>query len=118
MRLAFVGSGGPHFARGFAEEFDLGGIPVLSDEKLEAYRLFEFKRSAGSTLFAPRAYLHYARAMTRGFRQGKTMGDAYQQGGVAVVRPDGTIAYLYRSREAGDHPALDEVLAALRPAAA
>ena len=46
VRLAFVGSGGPHFARAFVEAYDLAGIPVLSDEKLEAYRLFEFKRSA------------------------------------------------------------------------
>ena len=117
-RLAFVSTGGPHFARGFVEEFQLQGIPVLSDERRAAYRLLDFKRSGASTLLSPRAYAHYLRAIARGFLQGRTQGDPFQQGGVVVVRPDGEVAYLYRSREGGDHPDIDEVLAALGRAAA
>jgi hypothetical protein len=32
---------------------------------------------------------------------------------VVVVKPDGTVAYRYASKHAGDHPAVADVLAAL-----
>src|SRR4051812_24119777 len=114
-RLAYIGSGGPHFAPGFVEDYDLARIPLLSDEKLPTSRLFDFRRGLG-TLLVPGTLVHGARALGRGFMQGRTQGDALQQGGVAVVRPGGALAWLYRSREAGDHPPVDEVLAAVRAA--
>ena len=46
------------------------------------------------------------------------MGDPWQQGGVIVVRPGGEIAYRFASRESGDHPRIDDVLAPLASAAA
>ena len=116
--LVIVGSGAPMFAHAFIEDEHLEGITVLTDEKLAAYKLFDFRRSVLHTLFAPRRWNVAVRAFREGHRQHRTQGDAWQQGGVIVVRPGGELLYRYASREAGDHPPVDEVLAPLRSAAA
>ena len=113
-RLVVIGSGAPHFVAGFRELLDLPPeIVVLCDPELASYRLLGFRRGAGSTL-GYRAVKHGLRALRAGFRQGKTMGDAYQQGGVLVVLPGGQIAYHYASEVAGDHPPPQAIVGALR----
>lgn len=112
-QVAFIGSGAPRFARAFRDEFKLEGALVLSDVPLESYKGAGFRRGALST-FSPRAMLNYARALAAGFRQGKTHGDPLQQGGVMVVDAKGTVRYRYASRAGGDHPPIEEVLAAAR----
>jgi len=116
VEVAFIGSGAPHFARAFRDEFDLKGALVLSDEPLESYKRAGFRHGALST-FSPRAMLNYARALAGRFRQGKTQGDPLQQGGVMVVDAKGKVRYQYVSRVGGDHPPIDDVVAAARAAA-
>lgn len=57
------------------------------------------------------------RARSEGFRQRRTMGDPFQQGGVLVVAPNGQLLYSYTSNEAGDHPPIADVLGSLRKSA-
>jgi hypothetical protein len=57
------------------------------------------------------------RATKAGFRQGKTQGDPWQQGGVLVVRRGGALEWGYASATAGDHPPLDAVFEAATRAA-
>lgn len=52
----------------------------------------------------PGTMLATLKAMKSGFRQTKTMGDAFQQGGVFVITPGGEMPYRYISKFAGDHP--------------
>ena len=52
-----------------------------------------------------------------GFRQGKTAGDAWQQGGALVVQPGGKVTFRYVSLGPGDHPGPTTLLAALERAA-
>ncbi|BDG03657.1 hypothetical protein AMOR_26530 [Anaeromyxobacter oryzae] len=113
--VVIVGNGAPHFARAFREDLGLT-TPLYTDPTLATYRALEFRRGVVATLLSGRTWLHALRAMRAGFRQGRTEGDALQLGGVLVVRPDGEIAYRYASAEAGDHPPLADVLAALGPA--
>ncbi len=116
VEVVFIGSGAPRYARAFRDEFGLEGAVFLSDEPLESYRIAGFRRGALST-FSPRAMLNYARAVAAGFRQGKTQGAPLQQGGVMVVGAGGTVRYRYASRVGGDHPPIDEVVAAARDSA-
>lgn len=116
VEVALIGSGAPRHARAFRDEFGLEGVLVLSDEPLESYRRAQFRHGALST-FSPRAMVNYARAVAAGFRQGKTQGAALQQGGVMVVDAAGTVRYRYASRVGGDHPPIDEVVAAARASA-
>lgn len=56
------------------------------------------------------------RAMKGDLRQGKTQGDAFQIGGVLVVGPGGAVLFKHADKTAGDHAAIDNILASL-PAA-
>ena len=117
--LAIVGNGAPPFARAFREDLGLD-VPLYTDPSLETYRALAFHRGLVRTALSPRTWAHAARALAGGFLQGRTQGDPLQLGGVVVVRPDGTVAYRHASAEAGDHPPIADILAALgpRPAAA
>jgi hypothetical protein len=112
-----IGNGAPHFARAFREDLGLA-VPLYTDPTLATYRALRFRRGVGATLLSGKTWAHAARAMRGGFRQGLTQGDAWQLGGVVVVRPDGAIAYRHASGEAGDHPPLEALLAAAGPAPA
>ncbi len=61
----------------------------------------------------PKAWLNSLRAIRAGIRQGPTQGDPWQQGGVFVIRPGNVTAYAYVSEEAGDHPPVADVVAAV-----
>ena len=111
--VAVIGSGAPNFARGFKEGLKLDA-PVYSDEKLASYRALEMHRGIGTVLH-PGVILKAAAIFK--YRQRKTMGDATQQGGVIVVRPDGSMPFKFLSRYPGDHAKPDTVVAAaLAPA--
>jgi hypothetical protein len=48
-----------------------------------------------------------------GKRQGATMGDPWQQGGVFILRPGNRVDFAYISKEAGDHPSVEAIISAL-----
>jgi hypothetical protein len=112
--LAFVGNGGRHFARAFAEELGLEA-PVYVDTSLRAYEALGMKRGVFAALASPSVVASAARAMRGGFRQKGVQGDAWQLGGVFVIAPGAEIRYAYASGAAGDHPPVEAILAALEP---
>lgn len=110
--LVFVGNGAPRYARAFAEEQHLH-VPLYTDPELHAYRALSFKHGLGRTLGTVRTFGHAFRALSKGYRQGATQGEPFQQGGVVVVTPQGDVPYLFASEEAGDHPDADAILEAV-----
>ena len=110
--LFIIGNGAPSFARAFREDLEIT-TPLYTDPSLATHRLLGFRRGVRETLLSLAVYGAAVRALRRGFRQGWTRGDAWQLGGVLVVRPDGTMAYRHASAAAGDHPPVADVLAAL-----
>jgi NAD(P)-dependent dehydrogenase (short-subunit alcohol dehydrogenase family) len=111
--LVIVGNGSRYFAASFREELRLDG-PLLVDPELHAYRAAGLRRGRVEIL-SPRVPLNAVRALLRGARQHGVHGDPWQLGGVFVIRPGGQLVYRHVSREAGDHPPIDDVLAALDP---
>ena len=109
--LAIVGNGNARFAAAFREDYKLDG-PLLIDPGLVAYKAAGLKRGMLEML-SPRLPLNAFRALRRGHYQTSVQGDPWQLGGVFVIRPGDEVAYRYVSREAGDHPPIDDVLAAL-----
>ncbi len=109
--LAIVGNGAANFAAAFREDFDLDG-PLLVDPELRAYRAAGLRRGQVE-LLSPRLPLNALRALGSGSRQTGVQGDPWQLGGVFVIRPDGELLYRYESREAGDHPPVEDILEAL-----
>jgi len=113
--LVIVGNGAANFAKAFREDFALTG-PLLVDPELRAYRAAGLRRGRVEIL-SPQVPLNALRALRSGARQGAVQGDAWQLGGVFVIRPNGALAFRHVSRVAGDHPAVADVLAALAPEA-
>ncbi len=110
--LFIIGNGAPSFAQAFREDLGIS-TPLFTDPSLETYRLLEFKRGVADALLSPKVWANAARAWSGGFRQGRVQGDAWQLGGVIVVRPDGSVIFRHASTEAGDHPPVPEILRAL-----
>ncbi len=110
-KLVVVGNGAGHFARAFREEFRLD-FPLLVDPELRAYRAAGLRRGYVE-LLSPRVPWNALRALASGARQTGVQGDAFQLGGVFVIRAGGGVAYRHMSRAAGDHAAIDDVLRAL-----
>ena len=101
--LVVVGNGAPGFIPAFREATKFPG-PIYSDKKREAYAAAALTRGVGRTLLHPRALLAGVRAFAKGFRQGATQGDPWQQGGVLVIDSSGEVLYHYASAFSGDHP--------------
>lgn len=108
-RAVFVGNGSPAMAAMFAEDYGVRE-PLYTDPSLKAYDAVGFHRGMGSLWGTLKAA---PRAMGKGFFQGRTQGDALQQGGIVVVDASGEERYRYVSRFAGDHPSMDALVAAL-----
>ena len=87
-------------------------IPVYTDPDLAAYRAVGAKRNLFGILH-PRAFLRAWQARRAGHKQSGVQGDAMQQGGVFLIKPDGTMPYAYYGNYAGDHPEPESVLAAV-----
>ena len=111
--LVIVGNGAANFAAAFREDFALDG-PLFVDPELRAYRAAGLRRGRVE-LLSPRLPRNALRALASGSRQTGVQGDPWQLGGVFVLRPGGELTYRQASREAGDHPPIDEILDALEP---
>ncbi len=109
--LVVVGCGNRHFARVFREDLELT-TPLYVDTERASYRALGMKRGVRRTL-GIRTLRSLWRSWRSGSRQKGVQGDPWQLGGVLVVLPDGRVTFRYLSHEAGDHPPVPEVLAAL-----
>lgn len=115
IEVALIGSGAPNFANAFRDSMKLD-VPIYSDPDLRAFQAATFHRSLWS-IMRPEVLAKGFRAFQDGHRQRRTQGDARQQGGMLLVRPDGALAYRHVSRYAGDHAPVAEVVdAAMREA--
>jgi hypothetical protein len=109
--LTVIGSGSPAQAADFAAETGLTG-PLFVAPELEAYAVAGLRRGVGTAL-RPSVFRRAIRAWRGGFRQRGVAGDPWQQGGAFVIRPGGDLRFAHVSREAGDHPDPQALLAAL-----
>lgn len=116
-RLVIVGNGWPAMAKAFAERSGLPDATLLTDPSLQSYAAAGLKRSALLTL-GPRGWLPYIRTMKKGFRQGRTKGDPWQQGGALVIAAGGEVLYRHVSTGPSDQADPGTLVAALRRPAA
>jgi hypothetical protein len=110
--LVFIGNGNRHFATAFKNDHAITA-PLYVDTQRASYRALGMQRGFFATLGNLASMRNMVRALKGGFRQGPTRGDAWQLGGVLVVLAGGEVAYRYASAAAGDHPRLEDVIAAL-----
>jgi len=102
-QIIIVGSGNVEQAKAFRAREDLP-FALYTDPGRRAFKAAGMRRSVGlGTISATR------RAMKKGLSQGKTHGDAWQNGGALLFDEKGFERYRYVSGFAGDHPELDEL---------
>lgn len=110
VQLIVVGSGAPSYVEEFRKSIGTT-FSVYSDPTLQVFQALSFERGLLSAL-KPQAWKRGLEAFRSGFRQGRVQGDAQQLGGMLAVSRSGDTLYTYRSQFAGDHPPLEEALAA------
>jgi hypothetical protein len=110
VALVAIGSGSPEGAAHFAKKLRFSGEMYVNQD-LGAYKAFRLERGLLETL-GPTSLIRGIQAMKKGFRQGRTDGDLWQQGGVFVLGPGNRLLFQHRNAFAGDHADLDAVLSA------
>ena len=113
--LVVIGNGTTHQARDLIEDLDYRGT-LWVDPDMIAYRAAGLERGVAKAL-SLKMFGHAVRAMRAGHQQKGVQGDPWQMGGTFVIAPGDRVLYVHVSGEAGDHPALDEVLSVLDEAA-
>jgi hypothetical protein len=113
--LHVIGNGSPTFMQGFRDETGWDG-PLYTDPSLEVFAAAGMKRGV-MTVLRPTAAVRSIRTLARGFKQGRTQGDPWQQGGVLVVMPDGEVRWRHASGSPGDNASIDDIERALKAAA-
>lgn len=109
-QLVVIGNGPEKFILPFREATRYKG-PLFTDPTLKTHGILGFKKGITSLVgFDPlKAGI---RALGTGYLQKGIQGPPLQQGGVLVVGPGNFVHYLYRSKKAGDHPSMEDVLKA------
>jgi peroxiredoxin len=90
----------------------------LGDPEREAYRAVGLERGGPLEYLGPRAALGWLRAAAHGQFGGLPHGDTAQRPGTFVIAPDGTVAFAHYNRNSADNPRNEDVLEAVRAAAA
>ena len=100
--MAVIGNGWPAMAKGFAARARLPeSVTLLTDPSRQSYLAAGLKRGVLMTL-GPRGWLAAVRTWKKGFRQGRTAGDPWQQGGALVIAKGGEVLYRHLSTGPSD----------------
>jgi hypothetical protein len=117
-RLIAIGNGTPEMAQDFVEQFGVK-FSVFTDPQRASYRAAGLRTQNFLQLSGLGTTLENGwRALKGGFRQGRTKGNPFQNGGVMVIDTDGTILMSHAEAVAGDLAEPRSVIDVLRERAA
>jgi len=87
---------------------------LLTDPSRDSYKFLKFK-SGLTDIIGMKSFTQGFSALRSGFMPGSLQGHALQLGGAVVVVPEGSnnITYFFKSSAAGDHPPVEDLLAAV-----
>lgn len=107
-----IGSGTKEEAKSFIEKFGFSGEMYI-DPKLTSFKAFQLHKGFWRTL-GPRSVWKGIGTMSNGFRQGRSAGHLWQQGGMFVLGPGDKVLFAHRNSVAGDQAAPKDVVNACR----
>lgn len=90
------------------------GVECLTDESTQPYSAYGLQRGSIGELASFQVAKATLRALAKGARVGKTIGDPTMMPGMFLIDQQGRIRYAYYSQHAGDHPRIDNILAVAR----
>jgi peroxiredoxin len=118
VKLVLIGQGTPRQAAEFRRRQGIQ-LPVIADHDRVSYKVAGTKVGGVTDLFSPKtvakgllATAHTGRTQTR------TVGHPAQLGGALLIEPDGRVAWSHMAEDASDNASPEEILAAIREAAA
>jgi peroxiredoxin len=116
--LTLIGQATPRHAAHFRRRQAIE-LPVLADEKRVSYKAAGAKVATMGELLGPKMIAKGLATTARtGLVQGRTIGHPAQLGGAMVINPAGEIVWSHMSQDASDNAEPDEIVAAVRRAAA
>lgn len=87
-------------------------MDLFADPSRRSYQILGFSSGLGK-LIGIKPIKRALSALSSGHRPGSLQGSALQLGGAAVIDSDGTLRCLIKEEQAGDHPPVAELLAAV-----
>jgi hypothetical protein len=117
-RVVIVGNGSVEQAKYFfsMKQLPRAGVSVVTDPERESYKAAGFERGIGKSILNVKSARAYGEARAEGFKVKGLFGDLTQLGGLLVVKPPASLVYFHKSRFAGDHPNMKDVIEAIRSA--
>ena len=112
VQVLVIGFGAVSSARRWLEQ-TCDDFPLLLDPERKVYRLYGLEESWLRS-WNLRTIRLYIRLLTSGRKWRGIQGKSTQLGGDFIVDSGGIVRLAYRSREATDRPAVDELLDLLR----
>lgn len=109
MQIVAIGLGQTKHAERYCGKL-APSLTCLSNEESDLNRAYGLTRGSLLQLMGPAGIANGVRAMSKGFRQGKSTGDELMLPGTFVVDKAGVVRYAYYSANAGDHPNITAVL--------
>lgn len=109
FQVVLVGLGTPVLAEKFRQEFSLTFL-IICDPDKELYREYGLGRGTIGNMASTTVLLRGLRAMSRGYTPGIPRGDVMQLPGVFLIDREGRIRYSYYSKDASDHPKVEDLL--------
>jgi peroxiredoxin len=115
VRLVLIGQATPRQAAHFRSKLGIG-LPVLADDRREAYAAVGAKVGGIGDLVGPKVVAKSVGAIARSRRlQGRTVGHPAQLGGVVVIARGGELAWSRMAQDASDNATAEEILTAATP---
>ena len=116
--LTLIGQTTPRQAAHFRRRQGIE-LPVLADENRSSYKAAGAKVATMGELLGPKVVAKgIATSARTGLLQGRTIGHPAQLGGAMVINPAGEIVRSHMSQDASDNAEVEEILTAVRRAAA
>ena len=109
VNIVAIGNGTRLMAQDFIKQFDIP-FPIYTDSSRLTYQLMSFHYGLGIGLKTIKAGFGITK---KGFKQGKTQGDLWQQGGEALFAKGGTLLWRHANKNAEEHSSPTELLTIL-----
>ena len=111
VTLVVIGNGQSVDLEPFQKATGYHGV-LLTDPERRAYQLLNFNDSI-TDLIGLKSFAAGFSALRSGHKPGAMKGSPMQLGGAVIITPDKKVVYYYQSGFAGDHPLVEDLLAAV-----
>jgi hypothetical protein len=112
LGVVLVGMGTPAESEAFRRLLDVR-FPLVCDPDRSLYELYGLRRGSVGQVASAGVLLRSVRALLQGHLPGMPQGDVLQLAGAFVVDRSGEVRFRHLSRDAADHPKVDDLLGAV-----